>query len=87
MRKYVSASILLLFVLFGSAYYAYHTTASKVNLNTATRDQLANLPGIGEVLADRIIENRPIMSWEQLSKIEGFGDQRLKAIERLVTFP
>ena len=31
-------------------------------LNTATRDQLIATRGIGEVLADRIIENRPANS-------------------------
>ena len=35
-------------------------------LNTATRDQLMAVHGIGEVLADRIIQNRPYESASQV---------------------
>ena len=30
----------------------------KININTCTKEQLTTLPGIGEVLADRIIQYR-----------------------------
>jgi len=35
-------------------------------LNTATRDQLMAVHGVGEVLADRIIQNRPYESASQV---------------------
>jgi competence protein ComEA len=87
MRFFISLGIAAFIVLFGLAYLAFLTTDKRVNLNTADRQQLVDLPGIGEVMADRIIENRPITSWEQLSKILGVGDQRLKALEGKVVFP
>ena len=39
-----------------------------VNLNTASRDQLMNLPGVDQERADRIIANRPYQSPEDLVK-------------------
>ncbi len=36
--------------------------AAGLDLNTASRERLAGLPGVGPELADRIIENRPYRS-------------------------
>jgi len=60
-----------------------------VHLNTATADQLDTLPGIGPVLAARIIqyreENGPFGSPEQLAEVPGVGDRRLAELLPLIT--
>lgn len=44
-----------------------HTAANtEIDLNTATRDQLVALPGIGTTYADAIIKNRPYKSKSEL---------------------
>jgi competence protein ComEA len=52
---------------------------SKVNINTATRDQLLTLDGIGESYADRIIEyrttNGPFQTPSDLVKVKGIGEK------------
>ena len=42
------------------------STLSKIGVNSATQPQLENLPGIGPVTAQKIIQNRPYDSMESL---------------------
>jgi len=60
-----------------------------VNLNTATADQLEALPGIGEVLAQAIIDYRtesgPFTSVDQLEDVSGIGPAILENVRDLVT--
>jgi len=61
---------------------------SCVNLNTATAEQLKELPGIGEVMSRRIIEyrerNGPLGRPEEVIIIEGFSERKYRAIAHLI---
>jgi DNA uptake protein ComE-like DNA-binding protein len=57
---------------------------NKINLNLAARDDLMRLPGIGEVMANRIIERRPYKSVEALLEVSGIGDKSLAQIRPYV---
>lgn len=58
----------------------------KVNVNTAQKYELESLPGIGPVLAARIMESRPHRSESDLLRVSGLGLSRLNQIRALVTF-
>ena len=60
-----------------------------INVNTATATELEELPGVGEVIAQAIVdyrtENGPFTSVDQLLDVSGIGDATLEDIRDLVT--
>ena len=46
-----------------------------IDPNTATVDEIMLLPGIGEVLAERIVEGRPYKSVDDLRRVPGVGEK------------
>lgn len=62
---------------------------SAVNLNTATLEQLDGLPGVGPVLAQRILDRRstdgPFTSVDQLRDVAGIGESKFTQIKDRVT--
>jgi competence protein ComEA len=64
-------------------------TQFPINLNTATAEQLEAIPGIGPVLAQRIIEYRQthgrFQSVDELLEVRGIGAKRLENMRPYVT--
>lgn len=64
-------------------------TVGKININTATPKELEKLPGIGPVLAGRIVEYRknigPFSEKKDIIKVNGIGDFKYDAIEEYIT--
>ena len=62
-----------------------------INLNTATVEQLATLPGIGPKTAERIVEYRTksggFKKIEELMNVKGIGEKSFLKIKPLVSAP
>ena len=65
------------------------SVSARINLNTASAIELEQLPGVGEVLASRIVEHRqlqgPFTTVDQLADVEGISDRLVDEIRDLVT--
>ncbi len=48
----------------------------RIDINTATEKELKTIPGIGPVMAARIIAARPFRSADDLRKVNGIGEKR-----------
>lgn len=60
-----------------------------VNINTASKDELRSLPGIGETLAERIIayreESGAFTSTDEIMNVSGIGETKFAAIMDMIT--
>ena len=64
-------------------------STGKLNINTATASELEALPGVGEVIAQRIVDyrtaNGPFGSVDELIDVSGIGESTLASMRELVT--
>ncbi len=57
----------------------------KINLNTASKEELDVLPGIGPAKAQAIIDARPFQSIEGLKKVKGIGEATFEKLKDMIT--
>ncbi len=66
-------------------------SSGKVNLNRATAQELEKVPGLGPVLAARIVDHRagsgPFREVEDLLDVSGIGEKKLAGIREYVVLP
>ena len=92
-RNIVASSILTLAFSLSSValpiWAAKNPPAKPIDLNTATIQQLEELPGVGAVTAQRILDMRqksgPFHRVEDLLAVRGIGEKRLARIRPYIT--
>lgn len=67
-----------------------YETKTKININTATKEELETLPGIGPKTAQKIIDYRkehgPFKSTKDIQNVSGIGPKKYEQIKNLITF-
>ncbi|MBW1649675.1 MAG: helix-hairpin-helix domain-containing protein [Deltaproteobacteria bacterium] len=83
----VFCAVLIAFMIFAAP--AFSSDAVKVNVNTATAEELATLKGIGPAIAEKVIEyreqNGPFATTEDIKKVSGIGDQIFEDNKDMIT--
>src|ERR1700726_202501 len=85
--------ILLLLAAFGAVAVSLPAKkkppAAPINLNTASSEELQQVPGIGPVTAEKILQMRKsygaFKSVDDLSAIRGLGKKRLEKMRKYLT--
>lgn len=68
----------------GPAPSTAQAPAARLDLNTATEEELARIPGVGRSLARKLVEARQsrgiFTSWDDVDAVSGVGAARLETL-------
>jgi DNA uptake protein ComE-like DNA-binding protein len=56
--------------------------ANNVDLNSTSEQELENVGGLGRERARRIVQSRPLNSWDDVKRIEGFSDKLVEDLRQ-----
>jgi hypothetical protein len=77
--------VVMTLTLSGTLTFAQEAGSGKVNINTATQEELTQLPGMTKRKAAKVINGRPYASIDDLSK-SGLTSKQIGKIKPLITF-
>jgi len=88
MKKLITSFFICLFLITSAAPSFATNVSGVVNINTATQEELARLPGIGDTKAQAIVDLRTTKAFtkkEDLLLVKGIGEKVLAKISPYLT--
>ena len=81
-REALSSVMLTVLFFVTPGMFAWLATDRSANyINTASKQEVELLPGVGSTIAQRIIENRPFRRVEDLKEVPGIGEKIFSQIQ------
>ncbi len=68
-------------IAFYSLSFSFVLAVGKIDINTASYEELQEIKGVGPVIAQKIINARPFFSLDNLIKVSGIGEKKLADIK------
>jgi competence protein ComEA len=84
MMKTKFVQVMICVFLFGFFAFGSAFAQDLVDINTATAQELTELPGIGPVISGKIVEYRevkPFDTIEEIQEVKGIGPAKFEAIK------
>ena len=87
-RKLIGAVLLVVFIGLISVLNVHAAEVKKININTASAEELAQLKGIGPSHAAKIVayreKNGPFKMPEDLAQVSGIGQKTIEANQEFI---
>jgi DNA uptake protein ComE-like DNA-binding protein len=85
MQKFITTVLTLIIALtIGTFALAAETITKRVDINTATEDQLKAIPGVGNEYAKKIIAGRPYYKKDELKTKNIISADSFEKIKKLI---
>ncbi|HIJ86947.1 MAG TPA: helix-hairpin-helix domain-containing protein [Desulfuromonadales bacterium] len=85
MHKFISTTLtLIIAVTFCTLSFAAETNAKRVDINSATEEQLKVLPGVGNEAAKKIVAGRPYYKKDDLKTKNIISADSFEKIKKLI---
>ena len=68
-------------ILFLTSLISANCSKNQININSASLKELDKIVWVGPATAQKIINNRPYRTIDELEKVKGIGDVKLKKIK------
>jgi competence ComEA-like helix-hairpin-helix protein len=76
--------VLAILAFAGFSAWRWWSARQPINVNTASVEQLENIPEVGPAIAKGIVAGRPYAKPEDLKKVKGIGDKTFEKMKAKV---